>query len=234
MRAGEALLLQPNTDYTLASCEEMQAVHIAFNREGFYRSCLSVIEGCPMLAGFFIGDGENSDMTFLHFQGVGQEQIAQAERMVREHETQRPYSELLLYCGLMNLMLELCRSCRVQASVTRAPSSGDYERIMAYLVRHCNETSLTDVAAAFNYHPNTIGAILRRNTGKSFAQLRSQIRLGRAARLLSVEGVSTREAAERCGYANMSNFYAQFVRQYGMTPGEYARAPEEERRRPCG
>ena len=52
MRAGEALLLQPNTDYTLASCEEMQAVHIAFNREGFYRSCLSVIEGCPMLAGF--------------------------------------------------------------------------------------------------------------------------------------------------------------------------------------
>ena len=85
--------------------------------------------------------------------------------------------QLVLICALMNLLLQMCRSCYVQTTVVPNHEALAYRRIMAYLVAHCEETSLEAVAEKFNYHPNSVSAMIRKNTGKTFQQLRQQLRL---------------------------------------------------------
>lgn len=95
--------------------------------------------------------------------------------------------------------------------------------ILRFISENCCDTTLEAVAAQFNYHPNTVAQMVRRETGRSFQELRRQMRLERAAYLLGQKQLSAQQAAMDCGYSNMSNFYTQFERAYGMTPGEYAR-----------
>ena len=95
--------------------------------------------------------------------------------------------------------------------------------MLSYIAEHSGDITLTQVAEHFNYHPNSISMFVKRKTGKTFFQLRQQLRLSRAAQLLTQGSLSAENAARACGYSNMNNFYTQFYRQYGMKPGEYAR-----------
>ena len=46
-------------------------------------------------------------------------------------------------------------------------------------------------------------------------------RMERARQLLSFEGISVSEAAQRCGYNSFSLFCATFKRKFGISPGQY-------------
>ena len=85
------------------------------------------------------------------------------------------------------------------------------------------------MADHFGCHPNTVGAVLKRGTGKTYGTLLNLIRMNHAAQLLSSPGITAQQAAESCGYSNMSHFYERFSACYGLTPGEYARSVREGR-----
>ena len=53
-RAGDALLLQAGVEHACSASPDAQALEIRFSRAAFFQTCLPVIEGCPLLAGFFV------------------------------------------------------------------------------------------------------------------------------------------------------------------------------------
>lgn len=94
--------------------------------------------------------------------------------------------------------------------------------VLAYMAQHCDDVTLAGAAEHFGCHPNTISTAIRRNLYTTFADLLFEMRMQRAASLLS-SGVPMRGTATSCGYSDMSSFCKAFRRRWRTTPGQYCR-----------
>lgn len=234
---GDAFLLQPDGLYTISPKTEARLYRVDFHREAFLHACLPALKGCPLLLSFFVHDSVRSDMAFLHFRGVSQEIGALLRTMNREFEEKGTYYQTILLCSLINLLLQLSRNCRIDTTANEPPAGQLLQRLMEFLVSHADSVTLGGMAEAFHYHPNTIAAVLKKGTGKTFSQLVHQTRMSNAAQLLRYSRLPAEEIAARCGYGNTSYFYTRFHQYFGMTPGEYAERgrerEQEEMRKLC-
>ena len=95
------------------------------------------------------------------------------------------------------------------------------EKVLAYMSQHCDDATLASVAAHFNFHPNTVSNMIKRETGKSFGETLREIRMQRALSLLEARTLPIAQIAVLCGYENPSNFYRVFKDTFGMTPRAY-------------
>lgn len=95
------------------------------------------------------------------------------------------------------------------------------EQVLAFMSQHCADATLASVAAHFNFHPNTVSGLLKRETGKSFGDTLREIRMERALSLLDAQEIPVAQVAHLCGYENPSNFYRVFKEAFGMTPRAY-------------
>lgn len=102
------------------------------------------------------------------------------------------------------------------------------EQVLAYMSQHCSDATLASVAAHFNFHPNTVSGLIKRETGKSFGEILREIRMERALTLLNAREIPVAQVAHLCGYENPSNFYRVFKETFGMTPRVYMSMRDKE------
>jgi AraC-like DNA-binding protein len=95
------------------------------------------------------------------------------------------------------------------------------EQMLAYISQHCDDATLTSVAAYFRVHPNTVSGMIKRETGKTFGEVVREMRMSRALTLLNSGKISIAQISRLCGYDNPSNFYRVFKQSFGMTPRAY-------------
>lgn len=81
--------------------------------------------------------------------------------------------------------------------------------------------TLTELGAAVGAASRTLSRLFRAETGMSFPQWRTQLRLHHALTLLASGGSVTAVAAA-CGYSGPSAFIQSFRHAFGTTPGSYA------------
>lgn len=96
--------------------------------------------------------------------------------------------------------------------------------IMNYMADHINEVTLKSTAAHFGYHEKYFSNILKKETGRGFQQLVTDIRLTRAASLLTYTDFSIEDIALKVGYVNASSLYINFSKYFGVTPNAYRMA----------
>lgn len=81
--------------------------------------------------------------------------------------------------------------------------------------------SLTDLAQRYGYTPPYLSNLIKKLTGKSFVNLRTQKRLEQAKYLLSSSNYSIAEICELVGIHNLNSFYSKFKQQYHVMPNAY-------------
>lgn len=110
-------------------------------------------------------------------------------------------------------------------SMTRVPVADDADdlvhEVLAFMGQHCESVSLSQLAARFNLHPNTVGNMLKRATGSSFSRLLRSMRVDRAVALLDQGGIPVARVASLCGYDNPASFYRAFREELGVSPRAY-------------
>ena len=79
--------------------------------------------------------------------------------------------------------------------------------------------SLDDLAEAAGMSRSSFSSLFKQTVGQSPKEYVTQWRMTRAYEWLSDDGVSTLEAAVRCGYENESSFAKAFKRVMGLGPG---------------
>lgn len=89
-------------------------------------------------------------------------------------------------------------------------------------IRHGREEPLTlkQIAADLDRQAEYLGWLFRHETGRTFHQQLTIMRLRSAARLIR-GGEKIDAVVLLTGYRSKKNFYEQFRRLFGMTPGEY-------------
>jgi two-component system response regulator YesN len=82
--------------------------------------------------------------------------------------------------------------------------------------------TLHTFAAMLNRQSSYLGYLFRKEVGMSVHQRLTQLRLDRAAELIS-EGMKIEAVALIVGYRSKKNFYRQFKRHFATMPQGYAR-----------
>ncbi|WP_322906626.1 AraC family transcriptional regulator [Paenibacillus campi] len=93
--------------------------------------------------------------------------------------------------------------------------------LLRYIREHYRDCSLIELAQQFDYHPNYVSALLKKETGYSFMDLLQMERLNKAALYLTNSDMPIPAIAEEVGYASASFFHKKFKERFGATPSSY-------------
>jgi AraC-like DNA-binding protein len=88
--------------------------------------------------------------------------------------------------------------------------------------RYAEGLSLEAVAAELRITASHLSRVFSRETGTTFVDYLSEVRITRACHLLDSAELSVKEVARECGYADANYFSRAFKRLRGCTPSEYA------------
>ncbi len=93
---------------------------------------------------------------------------------------------------------------------------------LSYMQAHCTEKlSLGDVADHVYVSQWHLSKLINKDTGQSFFDLLSCMRIERAKILLADPSMRVHAVAEQTGFADVAHFSKSFKRLTGQTPGEY-------------
>jgi len=97
------------------------------------------------------------------------------------------------------------------------------QKAQGYIDAHCAEPtlSLETVASAAGISPGYLSRLLKLETGFSFVDYLTRVRITKALRLMSDPAVKVYEAAEAVGYQSQHYFSRAFKRVLGRPPVEY-------------
>ncbi|KIL35795.1 hypothetical protein SD71_10305 [Cohnella kolymensis] len=87
--------------------------------------------------------------------------------------------------------------------------------------RYTEDIHLAQIADQLFVTSNYLSRLFRQETGKSFSDCLSQMRIERACQLLSNSTLKIYQVGESVGYPNARYFSEWFQRQTGMSPGDY-------------
>ena len=100
---------------------------------------------------------------------------------------------------------------------------GFIPELIAYMEEHCGEPlSLDDMSDRFHRSKEHICAAFKKETGITYVDFLTRLRIFRARNLLlDHPEMKLEEVARRCGFSSASYFGARFKRDVGVTPGVF-------------
>ena len=96
------------------------------------------------------------------------------------------------------------------------------ERARKYIDSKYNkDISLDDVSREVDISPYYFSKIFKEETGQTFVEYVTEIRMNRAKELLSFTDMSMKEICCEIGYSDPNYFSRSFKKNTGLTPTEY-------------
>ena len=92
---------------------------------------------------------------------------------------------------------------------------------LKYIDTQYKNASLSQVAEDFHQSLSGLSKIIKQGTGCTFQELLMRKRFQKATKYLVETDLQVEEVAVSVGYENVSYFYRQFKKRYGMTPRQY-------------
>ncbi len=151
--------------------------------------------------------------------GMGCEERAVLEIFQHQIISLKGLTELAdIRAWTINSLMELFQLSSQQTQVQRV-----IDRALDYIREHFDRSdlSLNSVAEAVNLSPSYLGAQFKRQTGTTYINFLTTLRIEEAKRLLRSTDLSIQSIADKVGYPNVTNFYRHFQRLVGMTPAAY-------------
>ena len=86
---------------------------------------------------------------------------------------------------------------------------------------YSQQLTLQDVAEKVYYSPNYLGAAIKKETGKTFLEYLTDVRMKKSEELLKHSNYTIAEIASRVGYCDEKYFSKLFCKSIGIKPNEY-------------
>ena len=182
------------------------------------------LQRAPELAPFLFQD-------FLDFEIAGSDLVCaqQACREMLDHSARRRFFSVeIIRANLLQLIGIACT--RYERDLLRLAAAGAYRSshndALGAVVRHISarlgeRISLPDVAQTVGLSPNSVTRLLKQHTGKTFMQLLTERRLGKAQELLANTGLRVAEIGEAVGFEDNAYFARRFKQAFRVSPRAY-------------
>ena len=100
--------------------------------------------------------------------------------------------------------------------------------VLDYIVQHYQEDlDLDKIAGLVNMNKNAFCRFFKRGTRKSLFQVINEVRIGKAAQLLTETDMNVLQICFACGFNNISNFNKAFKKSLNVSPLVYRKSMRE-------
>lgn len=138
---------------------------------------------------------------------------------------EKPTERLL---SLLKILVKLSQSRELKPLLSTgysANNSGDTEKInhvFEFIMKHyTQEIYVHEIASKLNMSVASFSRYFKNHTRKTFSDYVTEIRIGRACRMLMEDNYSISEISYKSGFDNLSNFYRHFKKIIGIIPKDY-------------
>ena len=127
------------------------------------------------------------------------------------------------YLHLSDILEEFSRSLRVSAPAQPSSGTGSFLKILSYLNEHyASDISLKKISEEFHLNSSYISQLIKSETGLTYTQYVTELRINKAKELLKTTKMSLNEVSEAVGFNDYFYFIKKFKREVGITPGKYS------------
>ena len=114
--------------------------------------------------------------------------------------------------------------CQYFADERRSMNNGEGKEICEFIrENYCSEDmSVNLLAGRFNMHRTLVSKLVKAETGETFSNYLSRLRMERAAELLRAGNCTAAYVGEQVGIPNYPTFKRTFIRHYDCAPREWA------------
>lgn len=107
-------------------------------------------------------------------------------------------------------------------SKNKTQNSAAVAKAMEYLKKNFyKDVTLNDVSGEVYMNPNYLGRLIKKETGRNFSDILSEIRIEKAKELMKDMQLKTYEISEKVGISDSRYFSQLFRKITGFTPSEY-------------
>lgn len=227
LRPGSVLIMPPGVQKACTCMDDESAVYFyMIRRSTFAQVFWSQLNAQNLMANFFrqalSGESKTSYLRFETRQDLRLESLLFS--IFREYNHSRKYSAQLLNALMSSFFLFLLQEYEDTAQISRHSDfrwKPEYAEILSYLQERFSSVTLEDLSERFGYSRRQLIRIIQASTGSSFTALQTQLRMEKAARMLSSRTASVDDIALDVGFTDRSCFYRAFSKYFGCTPKEY-------------
>lgn len=213
-------LIHPNDLTTFHLSEEIGLYNILFFRT-FIADWLEGIYNTNHFFNIFDPSPDRSiNHDLLHLLDANRNILALIRKMEKEFLSKDVNSEYMLRLQLLELLIQLARlSSRRYAKKRHA----DLIRLITeHLSDNLSEPfSMEQLANRFGLSSGYLHTLFKHQTGTTIGQTLLTLRITEAKKMLTATNLPIERICYRCGFSDPSNFYKQFHRETGKTPGDY-------------
>lgn len=217
---GEIVAGQPYTGYALdvSSEEDTTIVGVLIRREVFYEQIAPLMSRNRNLLQFFIDPNRDPHSDeFIHLterRGFPYRELLRM--MLVEYANGGEGSQDIMQSFVFTLTMYISRQYELEHPLgDNAPLRDVVE---SYIAAHIKDATLAGTAKALGYHPNYLSALIKSETGKTFRELRTDLRMNRAHLFVEGTTLSIEKIANMLGYSSTINFYRAYRAAYGHSP----------------
>ena len=164
---------------------------------------------------------ENGDSRCcVNFYGSEIEETEMIVRMLYEEYCADSEERRAALSDLIHLLtIKVLRKVRKRAETK---SFGHMSEILDWLKAHYAENpTLSGVSEKFFYNSSYFSRLFKRFTGEGFNAYVNTLKINQALGLIESTDLTMEEIADKVGYGDVKNFYAQFKKLTGATPGAF-------------
>lgn len=219
LNAGEACIHNPNATHSIIKYNNNEDIllNILISKDMFNKSFFEKLLLDKKLDSFFnhYMTTSNNKHNFMVFHNLSKQIEIIIDLLLREFLETQNFSQIVLEAILIMLFGELLRDFR------RKDQNSFIVKIMDYISLNLTTVTLNETSDYFNYHPKYLSFLIKQNTGRTFKDIVSSIRLQKCASLLSLTDISIDDIVEKIGYKDKSSLYSNFKKNYYVTPRQY-------------
>ncbi len=222
MREGEFILLHPGTFHTLYSTGDSIIVNFLIRKDWFEGLlCNYNLPSSPM-AEFISYTQSKKYFRYL----ICTKKLPEASALALKMFETNSFDNVKKYLTIEALMIEFLNSLLfekdcLQLSDSIGSSSDISRKLLNYITNNYASVTLQSIAEYAGYSKTHICRLFKADTGKSFGETVSDIRLSHAQYSLINTDISIKEIAYSIGFESIEHFQRLFKRKMGVTPGEY-------------
>lgn len=156
-------------------------------------------------------------------------------RILQEIGPAKGIERLALFLRLLQVLSRSTEHSRLSSEQFAPPLDTDtfdlIQRILAHVLGNfAADIRISHVAEMAGMNESTFSRFFKRNTGNTFTDHLTKLRIGRACDLLANSGLPVTDICYEVGYSNISNFNRTFRQQRGNTPSAYRRLAQHRSR----
>lgn len=235
MEQGHICILPPNTHHHISIQDESIAINIKIRKSTFITSFFPILSGNDTLAQFFQNTMYSVGYAEYILFRTGNDPILRdlvLQMLLESYHHQKFFAKIMNnYLSIMFLQLMRDYEHTLETSTTNPARLYKIENILTYIETNYRNVNLKMLSEKFHFSEQYISKFISENSGSTFKDIVTRIRLENASRLLKSSDLNINKIGEFVGYSSTEHFIRQFKKQFGVSPSAFRKKIENPKRK---